>query len=118
MNGIIDVGGGMRGVYTAGVYDYLLDHQIRFDYCIGVSAGSANMMSYLAGQRGRNKRFYVDYAGRPGLYELEQLSPKRLLSGPGLHLFRAEQFGWGNDRWTMRRFWPLPPNMWWWRPTA
>ncbi|WP_186564614.1 patatin-like phospholipase family protein [Lawsonibacter celer] len=64
MNGIIDVGGGMRGVYTAGVYDYLLDHQIRFDYCIGVSAGSANMMSYLAGQRGRNKRFYVDYAGR------------------------------------------------------
>ena len=42
MLGIIDVGGGMRGIYTAGIYDYLLDHQITFDYCLGVSAGSAN----------------------------------------------------------------------------
>lgn len=64
MNGIIDVGGGMRGIYTAGIYDYLLDHNITFDYCIGVSAGSANLMSYLAGQRGRNRRFYLNYAGR------------------------------------------------------
>ena len=28
MTGIIDVGGGMRGAYTAGLYDYLLDHHI------------------------------------------------------------------------------------------
>ena len=64
MVGIIDVGGGMRGIYTAGVYDYLLDHHISIDYCLGVSAGSANLVSFLAGQRGRNRRFYTNYANR------------------------------------------------------
>ena len=76
MLGIIDVGGGMRGIYTAGIYDYLLDHQITFDYCLGVSAGSANLMSYLALQRGRNKRFYVDYADRREYMSLSNLLKK------------------------------------------
>ena len=40
--GIIDVGGGLRGVYAAGVFDWCLDAGIQFDLCIGVSAGSAN----------------------------------------------------------------------------
>ena len=65
MIGIIDVGGGMRGIYTAGVYDYLLDHKVRVDYCLGVSAGAANLVSYLSGQRGRNHRYYTNYANRP-----------------------------------------------------
>ena len=66
MLGIIDVGGGMRGIYTAGIYDYLNDQGVQpFDYCIGVSAGSGNLVSYLAGQRGRNRRFYMEYAFRP-----------------------------------------------------
>ncbi len=76
MLGIIDVGGGMRGIYTAGIYDYLLDHQITFDYCLGVSAGSANLMSYLALQHGRNKRFYVDYADRREYMSLSNLLKK------------------------------------------
>lgn len=61
MVGIIDVGGGLRGVYTGGIYDYLLDNGIDIDYCLGVSAGSANLITYIAGQRGRLKRFYLDY---------------------------------------------------------
>ncbi|MDD5938905.1 MAG: patatin family protein [Clostridiales bacterium] len=66
MLGLIDVGGGLRGVYTAGIYDYLNDQGVQpFDYCLGVSAGSANLVSYLAGQRGRNYRFYAEYAFRP-----------------------------------------------------
>ena len=66
MLGIIDVGGGMRGIFTAGIYDYLNDQGVQpFDYCIGVSAGSGNLVSYLAGQRGRNRRFYMEYAFRP-----------------------------------------------------
>ena len=63
--GIIDVGGGLRGSYTAGVYDWCHDNDISFDYCIGVSAGSANLSSFLAGQRGRNLKFYTDYNMRP-----------------------------------------------------
>jgi len=62
--GIIDVGGGFRGVYAAGVFDFCMDRGIRFDLVVGVSAGSANALSYLAGQRGRNYTFYTEYAFR------------------------------------------------------
>lgn len=65
MLGLIDVGGGLRGAYTAGVYDYLLEQGVHFDYCVGVSAGAANLVSYLSGQKERNLRFYTIYAMRP-----------------------------------------------------
>ena len=45
--GIIDVGGGFRDIYGAGVLDVCMEQGIRFDYCIGISAGSANLASYL-----------------------------------------------------------------------
>lgn len=62
--GIVDVGGGFRGIYAVGILDYCLDKNIEFDLGIGVSAGSANLISYAAGQRGRNHRFYTEYAFR------------------------------------------------------
>lgn len=62
--GVIDVGGGLRDIYGAGVFDRCMDDGVKFDYCIGVSAGSANLISYLAGQRGRNYRFYTEYPSR------------------------------------------------------
>lgn len=62
--GVIDVGGGLRGIYAAGVFDYCIDAGIRYDLGIGVSAGSANIASYLAGQRGRNYLFYSEYSFR------------------------------------------------------
>lgn len=61
MIGVIDVGGGMRGIYGAGIFDYCLEEKIDFDYCIGVSAGSANCASYVAKQAGRNIPFYTVY---------------------------------------------------------
>ena len=61
MIGVIDVGGGMRAAYGAGVFDRCMDEGIKFDYCVGISAGSANVVSYLAGQRGRNYVFYTEY---------------------------------------------------------
>ena len=73
MVGIIDVGGGLRDIYGAGVFDRLLDDGVTFDYCLGVSAGSANIASYLAKQRGRNRRFYLDYSIRK-----EYMSPSNL----------------------------------------
>ena len=53
--GLVLEGGGMRGGYTAGVLDAFLDHGISFPYCIGVSAGACNAVSYIARQR---KRYY------------------------------------------------------------
>ena len=62
--GVVDVGGGLRGIYAAGVLDYCMDKGIKFDLGIGVSAGSANLASYAAGQRGRNYHFYTEYSFR------------------------------------------------------
>ena len=94
MLGIIDVGGGMRGSFTAGIYDYFNDQGIQpFDYLIGVSAGSGNMVTYLARQRGRNLRFYLDYAFRREYMSMHNMLrtgsyinldyPYTFLSGPG-----------------------------------
>ena len=68
--GLVVEGGGMKCAYSAGVLDAFLDHQITFDYCIGVSAGSANTASFVAGQRGRNLRFYTDHIKEPGYFGL------------------------------------------------
>lgn len=65
MTGIIDIGGGLRGIFGAGVFDRLLDENISFDYYIGVSAGAANIASFLGKQKGRNLLFYTEYAMRP-----------------------------------------------------
>ena len=62
--GVVDAGGGFRGIYGCGVLDYCLDHGIYFDYCIGSSAGSSNLASYMAHQRGRNIPFYGEYSFR------------------------------------------------------
>nr|WP_255489812.1 patatin family protein [Dysgonomonas sp. 25] len=53
-------GGGMRGVFTCGVLDYLMDNHIRFPYAIGVSAGACNGLSYMSNQRGRAKFSNID----------------------------------------------------------
>lgn len=63
--GVVDVGGGCRGAYAAGVFDYFLDQKITFDLGIGVSAGSANIASFVAMQDRRNYKFYTEYALRP-----------------------------------------------------
>lgn len=62
--GVVDAGGGFRGIYGCAVLDTCLEDGIQFDYAIGVSAGSANLISYLAGQKGRNYRFYTEYGFR------------------------------------------------------
>lgn len=76
MTGIVDVGGGLRGIYGAGIFDYCMEQGIHFDYCIGVSAGSANVCSYIAGQKGRNYQFYTDYSFRKEYMSVKNLFQK------------------------------------------
>ena len=54
-------GGGMRGVYSAGVLDLLLDKNIEINYCVGVSAGACNCVSYISKQKKRNYRVNMNY---------------------------------------------------------
>ena len=68
---LIVEGGGMKCAYSAGVLDKFIDDNITFDYCIGVSAGSANALSFMAGQRDRNRRFYTDHIDEPGYFGLK-----------------------------------------------
>lgn len=64
MTAVIDVGGGLRGIYAAGVLDWCMEQGIHFDVGIGISAGAANIASFLAGQKGRNVHFYTEYSLR------------------------------------------------------
>lgn len=61
--GLVLEGGGMRGLYTVGALDVLMEQGITFDYCIGVSAGACNAVSFLSGQQGRGKRVILNYIG-------------------------------------------------------
>lgn len=61
--GLVLEGGGMRGIYTAGVLDCFLDHAVMFNYVIGVSAGGNMAASYLSKQRGRNKKVSLEFLG-------------------------------------------------------
>lgn len=59
--GLVLEGGGMKGVYTAGVLDFFLDHGIDFAKCYGVSAGACHLCSYLSKQKGRAYAVVTDY---------------------------------------------------------
>lgn len=59
--GLVVEGGGMRGVYTAGVLDYFMEKNLYFDDCYGVSAGACHISSYVSKQIGRSMKVTLDY---------------------------------------------------------
>ena len=62
--GLVLEGGAMRGLFTAGVLDVLMERGVKFDGLVGVSAGACFGCNYKSGQIGRviryNKRFARD----------------------------------------------------------
>lgn len=71
--GLVVEGGGMKCAYNAGILDDFLEEKISFDYCIGVSAGAGNLASYLAGQHGRNLRFFTQHIHSPEYFGVKSL---------------------------------------------
>lgn len=71
--GLFVEGGGTKCAYGAGVLDVFLDENINFDYCMGVSAGAANVASFLAKQKDRNRRFYVEHVKDPEYIGIKNL---------------------------------------------
>lgn len=59
--GLVLEGGGVRGIYTAGILDVFMENGITFDGVIGTSAGAIHAVSYLSGQKGRSIRYYKKY---------------------------------------------------------
>lgn len=72
--GLILEGGGMRGIYTAGVLDFFIDKNIDVDLVIGVSAGGCHAASYLSKQYKRAYHTNIDY-----INDKEYLSFKNLI---------------------------------------
>ena len=70
-------GGGMRGVFTCGVLDYMMDRKISFPYSIGVSAGACNGLSYMSHQRGRGKFSNIDLLAKYKYIGIRPLLKKR-----------------------------------------
>ena len=56
-------GGGMRGLYSVGVTECLLDHGLLLRDVYGVSAGACQGCNYLAGQARRGERVWTNYLG-------------------------------------------------------
>lgn len=79
--GLVLEGGGMRATYTGGVVDAFMDHGLDFRYVIGVSAGANAGADYVAGQRERNHRVFVE------------LATDRRFAGPGNLLRERSWFG-------------------------
>jgi len=59
--GLVLEGGGLRGIYTAGVLDAFLLNGIELNYCIGVSAGVCNALSYISKQKERSRNVNINY---------------------------------------------------------
>lgn len=79
--GLVLEGGGSRGVYTAGVLQYLMEEEIYLPYVIGVSAGACNGSSYIARQIDRNRAVTIDYVDHPDYLSLCNFIKKRELFG-------------------------------------
>lgn len=73
MTGLVLEGGGMRGVFTAGVLDYLYDAEIEIPYTVAVSAGAGHGLSLKSGQRGRAKKTCIDMLQKYNYIGVRQL---------------------------------------------
>lgn len=62
--GLVLEGGGMRGVFTSGVLDGFMKHDLYFRYVVAVSAGACNGMSYMSHQPRRARISNIDYLAR------------------------------------------------------
>ena len=71
--GIVVEGGGMRGIYGAGVLDVLLENDIKADGLIGVSAGAIHGCSFVSGQKGRSIRYNLKYSRDPRYMSMRSL---------------------------------------------
>ena len=71
--GLVLEGGGMRGLFSAGVMDVMLEHGIRFDGIVGVSAGATFGCNYKSHQLGRVLRYNIRFKDDPRYMGLRSL---------------------------------------------
>ncbi|HIU51980.1 MAG TPA: patatin-like phospholipase family protein [Candidatus Merdicola faecigallinarum] len=72
-------GGALRGMYTSGVLDTFLEHNMEFECVVGVSAGALNGMNYISKQKGRSARINLEYCNNP-----KYIGRKAILKNKGI----------------------------------
>lgn len=76
--GLVLEGGSFRGIFTAGVLDYLMEQKVSFPYVVGVSAGSGNAVNFISGQKGRTQKVIMHENADP-YYGLGQFRKSKKL---------------------------------------
>ncbi len=79
--GLVLEGGGLRGVYTAGVLDYFMEKSLDFPYVIGVSAGASIGVSYASKQNGRSKAVTIDFVNDKRYFSIRNYFKEKSLFG-------------------------------------
>ena len=71
--GLILEGGAMRGMFSCGILDVLMENGVTFDGCAGISAGAVFGCNFKSGQIGRPIRYNKKYCADPRYMSLRSL---------------------------------------------
>jgi Predicted esterase of the alpha-beta hydrolase superfamily len=71
--GLVLEGGALRGIFTAGVLDLLIERNIYFPYIVGASAGACNMLGYISKQKGYTRDSMIQKEASQRFFGLNQL---------------------------------------------
>ena len=82
--GLVLEGGGMRGVFTSGVLDAFMKHDVYFHYTVAVSAGACNGMSYISRQPRRARLSNIDMLAQYDYISLKHLVRQGCIFDPVL----------------------------------
>lgn len=82
--GLVLEGGGMRGVFTSGVLDALMKHEVYFPYVVAVSAGACNGLSYISRQPRRARYSNIDMLQKYDYISLRSLLTKGSIFDPDI----------------------------------
>lgn len=82
--GLVLEGGGMRGVFTCGVLDAFMKHDLYFNYVVAVSAGACNGMSYISRQPRRARLSNIDILAKYDYIGLKHLLRQGCIFDPDL----------------------------------
>ncbi|MBR1504251.1 MAG: patatin family protein [Prevotella sp.] len=82
--GLVLEGGGMRGVFTSGVLDAFMKHDLYFPYVIAVSAGALNGLSYMSRQPRRARYSNIDMLRKYDFISLKSLLTQGCIFDPNI----------------------------------
>lgn len=82
--GLVLEGGGMRGVFTSGVLDAFMKHELYFPYVVAVSAGACNGLSYMSRQPRRARYSNIDMLRKYDYISLKSLLTQGSIFDPNI----------------------------------